>query len=1118
MAEKGAKIKFVADTSKFNDSIKKANSEIKLMSAELKLNAKEMARTGESAEGLEKEHKLLTNQLKASEDKTEALNQKIEKAIECFGENSTEVTNLRTQLANAKTEQEKFRIMLGGCNEKLEEQRRVEAELNSETRKLTDTISEQESKLSKLKKEYVDATLEYGESSSEVRQLARDIRELSGELNENKEKLSQASKKADALDQSLENVEEAAEDAGDGFSVLDGAMSVLLANGISSLVGGIGDAITGFANLSDETQEYREDIVKLNTAFESAGHTTRQATSVYKELYSVFGEEDRAVEAAQQIANISKNEEDMARMTEIATGAWARWGDSLATESLMEAISASSKMSSVQGTLADALDWSAKEGELFGLKLKENIKFTELSSQQLKGLTEQQKKEYAARKKQYESIEAYNKQITEAASASEVFTIALQECGNEEERLALILDTLDGLYSQHAQNYKLNNKSIIAARKATSDYNDVLAEIGEDLEPINTDFKEMNTVLLKGLAPTIKKQVVPAFGEFTDELEESGVLEGFSGLVGELAEDGLPILADTLGFVTENYKELAVGIGFTVAALETMSVVTKVTAGLEGATTAMGVFNAVMSANPIGAVVTSLGFLAAGLAIYNMDDVDDTTESISALTEAEQELIETSKKTAEAFRDKQEQIDKTNQSTVSEMDHTKKLAEELIKLADANGKVQETDQVRAQFILNEMNEALGTEYKLVDGVIQNYENLEKSIYDVINAKTANALLETKNEEYVLAIQEKDAALQAVNNTYREYHEQRAASVEKIKEWEAELEELRQKRINGVGMLTTQESLQLNTQITNLSDKIKKEKGLLEEKKNAYDTANTDYASYLNTIAEYENAAMLVQEGNYQDAIDLLKNKSGAFWEYSDNVSQATQDVIDSLYKEAVQARIEAERTKENFENGIEGYTKEMVDEAQQGYQDALDKWANAFLDAQSVGKDLSNGLEKGMTSKKSSLIEKAKDIIENIISAMRKEADSHSPSRKTIDFGEDMGEGAEIGLDNKTDDVVKSAKRQVSEVMDAYHLDLSKPVSVLGGLNDLPIHQDVYSPLEQSINSGDLVTLSNAISELANRPVIVKVSDRAIAEATASASDDVNGTRNAFISRGLILE
>ena len=1062
MAEKGAKIKFVADTSKFNDSIKKANSEIKLMSAELKLNAKEMARTGESAEGLEKKHELLKNQLKASEDKTEALNQKIEKAIECFGENSTEVTNLRTQLANAKTEQEKFRIMLDGCNEKLEEQRRAEAELNSETRKLTDTISEQESELSKLKKEYVDATLEYGESSNEVRQLARDIRELSGELNENKEKLSQASKKADALDQSLGDVEEAAEDAGDGFSVLDGAMSVLLANGISTLVGGIGDAITEFANLSEETQEYREDIVKLNTAFESAGHTTRQATSVYKELYSVFGEEDRAVEAAQQIANISKNEEDMTRMTEIATGAWARWGDSLATESLMEGISHTSKLGEVQGTLADALEWC--------------------------GIT----------------VDDFNGKLAEK--------------NTEEERSALILDTLEGLYKGYATNYKLNNKSIIAARKATSDYNDVLAEMGEEMEPINTELTEMKTVLLKGLAPTIKKQVVPAFGEFTDELQESGVLEGFAGLVGDIAEDGLPILADTLVFVTDNYKELAVGVGLAVTAFETMSVVTKVTAGLEGATTAMGVFNAVMSANPIGAVVTSLGLLAAGLAIYNMDDVDDTTEAISALTEAEQELIETSKETAEAFRDKKEQIDKTNQSTVSEMEHTKKLAEELMKLADANGKVQETDQVRAQFILNEMNEALGTEYKMVDGVIQNYNNLEKSIYDVIDAKTANALLETKNEAYILAIQAEDEALQAVNSTYKDYQSQKETSVEKIKGWEAELEELKQKRIDGVGRLTAQESLELNTQITNLSDKIKKEKGLLEEKKNAYDTAITEYASYQNTITEYENAAMLIQEGNYQDAINLLKNKSGAYWEYSDNVSQATQDTIDSLYKEAVRAGIEAERTKENFENGVEGYTQEMVDEAEQGYEDALDKWANAYADANSVGKDLSNGLEKGMTSKKSSLLEKARDIVKNIISAMRKEADSHSPSRKTIAFGEDMGEGTEIGLDNKTDDVVKSAEEQVNEVMDVYRLDLSKPLSVLGGFNDLPIHHDVYSPLEQSINSGDIVTLSNAISELANRPVIVKVGDRAIAEATASASDDVNGTRNAFISRGLILE
>lgn len=1089
MAKSEARVKFVADTKGFNDSIKKANSEIKLMSAELKLNAKEMSRTGENAESLEKKHELLENQLKASQDKTEALNQKIVKAVECFGENSNEVINLKTQLANAKTEQEKFREILDSCNEKLEEQRLVEEKLNSATNKLTDAIDKQENELSKLKQEYIEAILKYGDTSDEAKQLEQAIGDLSGELKQNKEALSSASKKADELDKSLDEVEDSAKDAGDGFTVMKGAAADLVADGISTLVGGIGDAVSGFMELSEETQEYREDLNKLKTAWESAGKSTELAIKTYKDFYSVLGEEDRSVEAINHLAKFVDTEEDMAKWTDICTGVWGTFGDSLPIEGLTEASNETVKTAQVTGVLADALNWASKEGETFGVKLKANT----------------------------EKNEEWNKAVSEATKAEDFFNLALQECSSEQERQTLIMDTLEGLYKDSAKIYKENNKSIIASRKATSDYNDVLAEMGEELEPVNTELTSLKTSFLKGLAPVLKKSVIPAFKEFTSELEDNGVVEDFADITEDLAETAFPILADVISFTTENYKELAIGIGAAVVAFQTMSIVSTVTTAIQGATTAMGALNAVMAANPIGAIITVVGILAIGL-VSLAQDTDDATESFSALTEEERELVTASEETAESFRKTKEAIEETNASITSEMNYTRDLSDELLSLADANGKVEEANQTRVQFILNELNEALGTEYTMVDGVIQNYEALEKSIYDVIDAKTANALLETKNEAYIKAIQAEEEALVAVNLTYKDYQEQlrvseaaEAAYKEAYAQYQDKLAKC--KKASDYDALES-DAKKLNKLALNWY----KERNQIDEKKKTYEDATSHYAGYINTINEYENAAMLVQEGNYQEAINMLKNKGSAYFEYSDNVSQATQDTIDALYKEAVNAGIEAERFKTNFENGVEGYTEEMVKEAEQGYEDALNKWANAYADAQSVGKDLSGGLENGMTSKKSSLLEKARSIISGIISAMRKEADSHSPSKKTIDFGEDLGEGTEIGLDNKTDDVVKSAENQVGKVMKAYDYDLTKPMISIGGFGELPIERNISSTLEQNLNNSSLASLISAVAELANRPIVLNVNDRTIAEVTASASDSVNGLRNTLIGRGLVLE
>lgn len=48
----------------------------------------------------------------------------------------------------------------------------------------------------------------------------------------------------------------------------------------------------------------------------------------------------------------------------------------------------------------------------------------------------------------------------------------------------------------------------------------------------------------------------------------------------------------------------------------------------------------------------------------------------------------------------------------SETERTKNLWKELDNLADSSGKVQDKDKIRAEYILGELNEALGTEYTM----------------------------------------------------------------------------------------------------------------------------------------------------------------------------------------------------------------------------------------------------------------------------------------------------------------------------------------------------------------------------------------------------------------------
>lgn len=64
----------------------------------------------------------------------------------------------------------------------------------------------------------------------------------------------------------------------------------------------------------------------------------------------------------------------------------------------------------------------------------------------------------------------------------------------------------------------------------------------------------------------------------------------------------------------------------------------------------------------------------------------------------------------------------------------------------------------------------------------------------------------------------------------------------------------------------------------------------------------------------------------------------------------------------------------------------------------------------------------------------------------------------------------------------------------------------------------VVGAIEKTINNSNFVALANAIEELANRPVVMNINGRQFATATASDADNVNGLRNIFKSRGLVIE
>ncbi len=247
MAKNEAKIKFTAETGEFNKQIQSANNEMTELRAELRLNETQMKGTGTTIESLENKHKILSNQLKVAEDKTEALNQKVKKAVEIFGENSTEAIKLKTQLLNAQNAEEKIKQEVNKCNKELEEQKRASDKVEKSLDDVEDSAKNASDSFTVMQgvaanlisaglSKIVDAAGKVVESFNEVDEGADNVVKATGATGES----------AEALTASFENV------------------ASKIVGGFDDIGSTLGEVNTRFGYTGEKLESCTEDFLKFS--------------------------------------------------------------------------------------------------------------------------------------------------------------------------------------------------------------------------------------------------------------------------------------------------------------------------------------------------------------------------------------------------------------------------------------------------------------------------------------------------------------------------------------------------------------------------------------------------------------------------------------------------------------------------------------------------------------------------------------------------------------------------------------------------------------------------------------------------------------------------------------
>ena len=414
----------------------------------------------------------------------------------------------KKELAAVNSEMRNLKSEMQLAEETFKDQADSVEALTAKDEILRKEVAQQEEKVRALSQALDDAGKVYGETDKRtdnyrqsLNKAKAELIKLNRELDENEQKLDEAKRSADKYADAIEDVGEEADDAGGLLDNLSGGMDTIIgsaAGTVSALgviAGGFGAVGAAALGVVESTEEWRKIMGTLEVSSQSAGYTTEQTTEGYKRLYAVLGDTQAAATTLANLQAIGLEQEDLMGVIDKAVGAWAKYGDSIPIDGLAESINETIKAGQVTGTFADILNWGAKEGETYGIKLK----------------------------KANSANEEWNKAVEACSSAEDYFNMALEQCETQAERVDLVLRTMadQGLSDAAAAWFEVNQE-IVAANEATDEWDRALAELGETLAPLGSGLKSFGADVISGLNGYIW-ELIGGFQQLKQSASEAGI-------------------------------------------------------------------------------------------------------------------------------------------------------------------------------------------------------------------------------------------------------------------------------------------------------------------------------------------------------------------------------------------------------------------------------------------------------------------------------------------------------------------------------------------------------------------------------------------------------------------
>lgn len=914
--------KFKADISQLKAAMQQAQRAVRLANSEFKAATAGLDDWSSSAVGLQAKLTQLDSTLKAQKRQVTLLNEEYEKTVAVYGKNSAEADRAKIALNN------------------------------------------QEAAVAKTEKQIAEYTQELQECEDGTGRFANE----------------------------LDDLDDAAAEASEGFTVMKGALASLVADGVRL-------AIDAIKDLAKETIQVGMNFDSAMSQVEAVSGATAEEMEQLRDKAKEMGEKTKfsateAAEAFNYMAMAGWKTEDMLGGIEGIMNLAAASGEDLASTSdiVTDALTAMGYSAADSGKLADVMAAASSNANTNVAMMGQTFQYAApiigalgysmedaavaiglMANAGIKG-----EKSGTALRSILTRLSAPPK---ECADAMDELGISLTDSEGNMKSLDEVMGDLRKAFDGLSETEQTAYAKSIAGQEAMSGLLAIVNAAPADFNKLTKAVEESNGAA-QAMAETMQDNVG---GQIT--LLKSKI-EGIMIKVWEKASDSIRSGIDTISEGLDNidwdtfgekvgditlkaanfFKTIIENSDGILAVLKSVGTVllatfavNKITAfattisGLyktfkslktatDAATASQQLLNLAQAATPIGLVTAAVAGLVTGIG-YLIVKNKEAKESTAVLTEEEQKQIDKVHEMSQAYEDMKTSRDESIAGINAEFSHYSELATELNGLVDANGKVKEGYEDRANFILTTLNEALGTEMEMTDGIIQNYQEEKKAIDELIQTKKAQAILNANEELYTVAIQNRDAALQEYINTQNTYNEkvQELSDAEKAYNDIMAMTTAEYAEANGLTWDMASASQQLANEQEALYEAQQNAGIAMVESKNAMREAESTYIGYIGTIQNYEGLSAAIISGDTKKINEALMNMQNDFITAEIGTKESLQNQVRNM-----QANYEA--LKQAIESNTPGVTQEMVDQAAEMVKKAEDELEKYVPGASEIGK------------------------------------------------------------------------------------------------------------------------------------------------------------------------